>query len=127
VSNTRDLARFWRALFRGRLLRPRTRRLLRRSVPAPPNARGVRNYFALGVQRQDVARGVLWRGSPRLRIWMKLGDVFGYTSAAYYVQGPPALDGLVVTNTTNLFPRPVGDLGVLKATLRALLDRPAAG
>jgi CubicO group peptidase (beta-lactamase class C family) len=127
VSNTRDLARFWRALFRGRLLRPRTRRLLRRSVPAPPNARGVRNYFALGVQRQDVARGVLWRGSPRLRIWMKLGDVFGYTSAAYYVQGPPALDGLVVTNTTNLFPSPVGDLGVLKATLRALLGRPAAG
>jgi D-alanyl-D-alanine carboxypeptidase len=120
VSNTADLARFWRALFSGRLLRPRTLRLLRKSVPARPNARGVRNFFALGPQRQDVAPGVLWPGSPRLRIWMHLGDVWGYTSASYYVEGPRALDGLVVTNTTNLLPSPVGDLGVLAGTLRAL-------
>jgi hypothetical protein len=51
---------------------------------------------------------------------MHLGDVWGYTSASYYVEGPPALDGLVVTNTTNLLPSPVGDLGVLAGTLRAL-------
>jgi CubicO group peptidase (beta-lactamase class C family) len=120
VSNTADLARFWRALFRGRLLRPRTLRLLRQSVPAQPNARGVRNFFALGPQRQDVAAGVLWPGSPRLRIWMHLGDIWGYTSASYYVEGPPAVDELVVTNTTNLLPSPVGDLGVLARTLRAL-------
>jgi CubicO group peptidase (beta-lactamase class C family) len=118
VSTTEDLARFWDALFRGRLLRPQTLRQLRRSVPAPPNARGVRNYYGLGVQRQDVAAGAFWPGSPRLRIWMKLGDVFGYTSASYYLEGPAPYDELVVTNTTNLFPSPVGDLGVLRDTLR---------
>jgi CubicO group peptidase (beta-lactamase class C family) len=120
VSTSEDLARFWRALFGGRLLRSRTLALLRESVPASPNAKGVRNYYGLGVQRQDLVRGVLWRGSPRLRVWMKLGDTFGYTSASYYIEGPVPFDGLVVTNTTNLFPDPVGDLGALAATLRAL-------
>jgi CubicO group peptidase (beta-lactamase class C family) len=124
VSTTQDLARFWDALFGGRLLRPRTVRLLRQSVPAPPNAPGVRNYYGLGVQRQDVAPGAFWSGSPRLRIWMKLGDVFGYTSASYYIEGPSPYDHLVVTNTTNLFPSPVGDLGVLRDTLRAVAPRP---
>jgi hypothetical protein len=51
---------------------------------------------------------------------MKLGDIWGYTSAAYYVQGPAPYGGVVVTNTTNLFPSPVGDLGVLRQTLLAL-------
>jgi D-alanyl-D-alanine carboxypeptidase len=120
VSTTEDLARFWTALFRGRLLRPRTVRLLRQSVAAPPNPAGVRNYYGLGVQRQDVEPGAFWPGSPRLRLWMKLGDVFGYTSASYYVEGPSPYDGLVVTNTTNLFPSPVGDLGALRDTLLAL-------
>jgi hypothetical protein len=59
-------------------------------------------------------------GSPALRIWMKLGDVWGYTSASYYVEGPAPYGDVVVTNTTNLFPSPVGDLGVLRETLRAL-------
>jgi CubicO group peptidase (beta-lactamase class C family) len=120
VSTSGDLARFWRALFSGRLLGERGLRLIRRSVPAPPNPLGVRNYYTLGLARQDVAAGAFWPGSPRLRIWMKLGDIWGYTSASYYVQGPPPYDGVVVTNTTNLFPSPVGDLGVLRETLRAL-------
>jgi CubicO group peptidase (beta-lactamase class C family) len=120
VSTTRDLARFWRALFAGRLLRPATVRLMRASAPAPPNPRGVRNYYGLGFQRQDVAPGAFWPSSPRLRIWMKLGDIFGWTSASYYVEGRRPYGGAVVTNTTNLFPSPVGDLGVLRATLRAL-------
>jgi CubicO group peptidase (beta-lactamase class C family) len=120
VSNTRDLARFWRALFSGRLLGDRGLRLIRHSVPAPPNPRGVRNYYTLGLARQDVAPGAFWPGSPRLRIWMKLGDIWGYTSASYYVKGPAPYGGVVVTNTTNLFPSPVGDLGVLRETLRAL-------
>jgi hypothetical protein len=93
---------------------------MRSSVPAPPNPAGVRNYFALGLQRQEVARNALFPGSPPLRIWMKLGDTFGYTSAAYYVEGARPYGGVVVTNTTNLFPSPVGDLGVLRATLQAL-------
>jgi D-alanyl-D-alanine carboxypeptidase len=121
VSTTGDLARFWRALFAGRLLSSRTVAQMRQSVPAPPSPRGVRNYFALGLQRQDVSPGAFWPGSPPLRIWMKLGDIFGYTSASYYVEGPRPFNGVVVTNTTNLFPSPVGDLGVLRNTLRALM------
>ena len=120
VSTSGDLARFWRLLFRGPLVDRATLRLMRSSVPAPPNAHGVRNYFALGLQRQDVAPGAFFSGSPRLRIWMKLGDIFGYTSASYYVEGPRPYGGVVVTNVTNLFPSPVGDLGVLRDTLRAL-------
>jgi CubicO group peptidase (beta-lactamase class C family) len=120
VSTTGDLARFWRSLFAVRLLDRRTLTLMRSSVPAPPNPAGVRNYFALGLERQDVARNAFFPGSPPLRIWMKLGDTFGYTSAAYYVEGARPYGGVVVTNTTNLFPSPVGDLGVLRDTLRAL-------
>ena len=120
VSTTGDLARFWRLLFRGRLVDRATLRLMRSSVPAPPNPPGVRNYFALGLQRQDVAPGAFFSGSPRLRIWMKLGDIFGYTSASCYMEGPRPYGGVVVTNVTNLFPSPVGDLGVLRDTLRAL-------
>ena len=120
MSTSGDLARFWRLLFGGRLVDRATLRLMRSSVPAPPNPPGVRNYFALGLQRQDVARGAFFSGSPPLRIWMKLGDIFGYTSASYYVEGPRPYGGVVVTNVTNLFPSPVGDLGVLRDTLRAL-------
>ena len=120
VSTSGDLARFWRLLFGGRLVDRATLRLMRSSVPAPPNPRGVRNYFALGLQRQDVARGAFFSGSPPLRIWLKLGDIFGYTSASYYVEGPRPYGGTVVTNVTNLWPSPVGDLGVLRNTLRAL-------
>jgi CubicO group peptidase (beta-lactamase class C family) len=120
VSTSGDLARFWRQLFGARLADRASLRLMRSSVPAPPNPPGVHNYFALGLQRQDVARGAFFSGSPRLRIWMKLGDTFGYTSASYYVEGPRPYGGVVVTNATNLFPSPVGDLGVLRGTLRAL-------
>ena len=120
VSTSGDLARYWRLLFGGRLADRATLRLMRSSVPAPPNPPGVHNYFALGLQRQDVARGAFFSGSPPLRIWMKLGDIFGYTSASYYVEGPRPYGGVVVTNLTNLFPSPVGDLGVLRDTLRAL-------
>jgi hypothetical protein len=51
---------------------------------------------------------------------MKLGDTFGYTSAAYYVEGARPYRRRRMTNTTNLFPSPVGDPGVLRATLQAL-------
>ena len=118
MSSSEDLARFWRSLFSGRLLGPAAMRQLRAPVAAPPNPPGVTNFYGLGVQRQDVAAGVLWPGSPRLRLWYKLGDVFGYTSASYYVEGA-RFDGWVLINTTNLFPSPVGDLGVLRETLRS--------
>jgi D-alanyl-D-alanine carboxypeptidase len=118
-STSEDLARFWRALFSGHLLDRAMMHQLRAPVPAPPNSPGVTNFYGLGVQRQDLARGALWPGSPPLRVWYKLGDIFGYTSASYFVEGPP-FDRWVVTDTTNLFPSPVGDLGVLRDTLRAM-------
>jgi CubicO group peptidase (beta-lactamase class C family) len=120
VSNTRDLARFWRELFSGELVGKRGLALIKRSVPGDPGSTGVRNYFTLGLARQDIAAGAFWPGSPKLRIYMKLGDIWGYTSASYYVKGPAPYGGVVVTNTTNLFPSPVGDLGVLRDTLQAI-------
>ena len=114
VGNTQDLARFWRVLFSGELIGKRGLRLMEESVPGDPGSNGVRNYFTLGLARQDVAAGAFWPGSPELRIYMKLGDIWGYTSAAYYIEGPAPYGGVVVTNTTNLFPSPVGDLGVLR-------------
>jgi CubicO group peptidase (beta-lactamase class C family) len=99
----------------GRSFASRLRALFRRA-----GMRRSSYYFALGLQRQDVAQGAFFSGSPPLRIWMKLGDTFGYTSASYYVEGPRPYGGVVVTNVTNLFPSPVGDLGVLRDTLRAL-------
>jgi CubicO group peptidase (beta-lactamase class C family) len=120
VSNTGDLARFWRLLFSGRLLGKDGLRMMKRSVPGDPGAPGIKNYFTNGFARQDVAPGAFWPGSPKLRIWFKLGDIWGYTSASYYVQGPAPFGGVVVTNTTNLFPSPVGDLGVLRQTLLAI-------
>jgi hypothetical protein len=36
------------------------------------------------------------------------------------LEGPAPYGGIVVTNTTNLFPSPVGDLGVLRGTLQAI-------
>jgi CubicO group peptidase (beta-lactamase class C family) len=120
ISNSEDLARFWRALFSGELLGERGIELVRERAPAPPNAPGVRNFYGLGLQGQTVAPDAFWPGSPRLRIWLKLGDIWGYTSASYYVEGPAPYGDVVVTNTTNLFPSPVGDLGVLRDTLRAL-------
>lgn len=123
-STSEDLARFWRALFSGRLLDRAMLHQLRAPVPAPPNPPGVTNFYGLGVQRQDLGRGALWPGSPPLRVWYKLGDIFGYTSASYFIEGRP-FDRWVVTDTTNLFPSPVGDLGVLRDTLRAMA--PAAG
>lgn len=120
VSNTQDLAHFWRALFSGELLGKRGLGLIKESVPGDPGSVGVRNYFTLGLARQDVAAGAFWPGSPKLRIYMKLGDIWGYTSASYYVEGPAPYGGVVVANTTNLFPSPVGDLGVLRGTLQAI-------
>lgn len=120
VGNTQDLARFWRVLFSGELIGKRGLRLMEESVPGDPGSNGVRNYFTLGLARQDVAAGAFWPGSPELRIYMKLGDIWGYTSAAYCIEGPAPYGGVVVTNTTNLFPSPVGDLGVLRATLQAI-------
>jgi CubicO group peptidase (beta-lactamase class C family) len=118
-STTDDLARCFRRLFDGRLLGRRARRALETVVPAPPNAPGVRYFYGPGVMRTDVDRGALYPGAPRMRIWLKLGDVFGYTSATYAIQHGP-FNGVVVSTTTNLFPAPVGDLGVLRDTLRAL-------
>jgi CubicO group peptidase (beta-lactamase class C family) len=114
VTNSEDLATFWRALFDGELVSRKTLGQMERTVPTGENSKGVRVTWGLGFGRQQIAPGVLWKGSPRFDVWMHLGDIFGWESAAYYV---PQED-LVVTNTDNLFPTPVGDLGLLRDVLR---------
>jgi CubicO group peptidase (beta-lactamase class C family) len=115
VTNTADLALFWRRLFDGDLVSEDTLREMERTVPTGENSKGVKTTWGFGFGRQQIAPGVLWKGSPRFTVWMHLGDIFGYESAAYYV---PQED-LVVTNTVNAFPLPVGDLGMLRDVLRA--------
>jgi CubicO group peptidase (beta-lactamase class C family) len=115
VADTQDLALFWRALFDGELVSERTLMQMQRTVPTGENSKGVKTTWGFGFGRQQIAPGVLWEGSPRLTVWMHAGDIFGYASAAYYV---PQED-LVVTNTINIWPTPIGDLGLLRDVLRA--------
>jgi CubicO group peptidase (beta-lactamase class C family) len=118
VSNTEDLARFYRALFGGKLVDRDTLALMEQTVPTGENFKGVQVRWGLGFGQQLIDPGVLFPGSPRLTVWMHLGDIFGWESAAYYV---PQED-LVVTNTDNLFPTPVGDLGLLRNVLRVEIE-----
>jgi D-alanyl-D-alanine carboxypeptidase len=65
VSNADDLARFFRALLGGRLLRPDLLQLMKTTVAA--RQLGARNGYGLGLQRVPVACGTLWGhtgGSP---------------------------------------------------------------
>jgi D-alanyl-D-alanine carboxypeptidase len=118
VSNTEDLARFYRALFEGKLVDASTLAQMEQTVPTGENSKGVEVRWGFGFGQQRIDPGVLYPGSPRLTVWMHLGDIFGWESAAYYV---PQED-LVVTNTDNLFPTPVGDLGLLRNVLRVEID-----
>jgi CubicO group peptidase (beta-lactamase class C family) len=118
VTNTEDLATFWRALFEGKLVSRNTLTEMEQTVPTGENSKGVQVRWGLGFGQQQIDPGVLYPGSPRLTVWMHLGDIFGWESAAYYV---PQED-LVVTNTDNLFPTPVGDLGLLRKVLRVEIE-----
>ena len=114
VSNTEDVARLWRALFGGNLVSEETLGEMQDTVPTGENSKGVTTRWGLGFGEQIVAPNAFFPGSLPYRIWMHLGDTFGYPSAAYFVEG----QDLVVTNTVNLFPQPVGDLGLLRDVLR---------
>jgi D-alanyl-D-alanine carboxypeptidase len=58
VSNADDLAAFFRALLRGRLLRPDLLRLMRTTVEAPQLGRG--NAYGLGLEKVPVPCGATW-------------------------------------------------------------------
>jgi hypothetical protein len=88
---------------------------MKRTVPTGENEPGVTTRWGLGFGEQVVAPNALYPGSLPGRVWMHLGSIFGYSSAGYYVEN----QALVVTNAVNLFPQPVGDLGVLRNVLRA--------
>lgn len=118
VSNTEDLARFYRVLFEGELVSEDTLAQMEKTVPTGENSKGVEVRWGLGFGEQRIQPGVLYPGSPRLTVWMHLGDIFGWESAAYYVQE----EDLVVTNTDNLFPTPIGDLGLLRDVLRVEIE-----
>jgi CubicO group peptidase (beta-lactamase class C family) len=115
VSSTEDVARFWLALFSGELVGEETLGQMQETVPTGENEPGVTTRWGLGFGEQIFAPNALYPGSLPGRVWMHLGDIFGYASAAYFVEN----QGLVVANATNLFPQPVGDLGLLRNVLRA--------
>ncbi len=77
--------------------------------------KGVEERWGLGPGYQRIAPGALFKGSPEYTVWYHLGNIFGYSTASYYVEE----EDLVVSNTVNIFPDPVGDLGVLRDVLRA--------
>jgi len=114
VSNSQDLATFWRALFAGELVSPGTLEEMKRTVPTGENSRGVSVRWGLGFGLQRIQPGVLFEGSPQLTVWYHLGDIFGYAAAGYYVEEAD----LVVGNTVDIWPQPVGDLGLLRDVLR---------
>jgi D-alanyl-D-alanine carboxypeptidase len=58
VSNADDLARFFRALLGGRLLRPDLAQLMKTTVAAPQL--GPRNAYGLGLQKVPTPCGALW-------------------------------------------------------------------
>jgi D-alanyl-D-alanine carboxypeptidase len=72
VSTTDDLANFYRALLRGRLLRPRLLRAMETTVPvlADPNGGG----SGLGLFETRLPCG---------RVWGHEGTTFGYKTIAY--------------------------------------------
>ncbi|HEX2436357.1 MAG TPA: serine hydrolase domain-containing protein [Solirubrobacterales bacterium] len=115
VTTTEDLARFWEELFAGRLVREETLDEMKQTVPTGDNEPGVTTRWALGFGEQVVAPNALYPGSLPGRVWMHLGNIFGYSSAGYYVEN----QAVAVTNAVNLFPQPVGDLGALRNMLRA--------
>jgi CubicO group peptidase (beta-lactamase class C family) len=115
VTDSEDLATFWRRLFDGQLVSEASLAEMQRTVPTGENSRGVETTWGLGFGHQQIAEGVLWEGSPAFSVWTHLGDIFGYESAGYYVDE----EDLVVANVVNAFPLPVGDLGVLSDVLQA--------
>lgn len=116
VSNTEDLARFWRALFDDELVEPETLRIMQETVPVgEAQPEGVTERWGIGFGHQEIAPGRLFEGSPGYSVWYHLGNIFGYSSASYFVEE----EDLVVTSTVDIFPQPVGDLGVLRDVLRA--------
>jgi D-alanyl-D-alanine carboxypeptidase len=90
VSNAADVGRFYRALLRGRLLRPEAMRAMTTTVPIVPGA-----GFGLGIARTRTACGTAW---------MHGGDIPGYlTSAQTSADG--RRQAVVMVNTDTLTPR----------------------
>ena len=114
VTTSAGLERFWRSLFDGTLVEPSTLREMQRTVPVS-RAGGVTTTWGAGFGHQVIDAGVLYPGSPEVEVWMHQGDIFGWASSAYFVEG----SGLVIANTINHFPLPEGDLGVLREVIRA--------
>jgi len=68
VSTAADVGRFYRAVLRGRLLRPEEMRAMTATVPIVPGA-----GFGLGIARAHTACG---------NAWMHNGDIPGYLTSA---------------------------------------------
>jgi D-alanyl-D-alanine carboxypeptidase len=68
VSNTADIARFWRTLLGGKLLRPAQLKAMKTTVPA---WKGSHLRYGLGIMPVPSACGTLWGNG---------GDVAGYSN-----------------------------------------------
>jgi D-alanyl-D-alanine carboxypeptidase len=72
VSTTDDLANFYRALLRGRLLRPRLLQAMETTVPVAPDPQGGGSGL-----------GLFETGLPCGRVWGHEGTAFGYKTITY--------------------------------------------
>jgi len=112
VSTARDVARFYRALFQGRLLRPELLREMEATVPAGPPG----EVYGLGVfQTRSLDIGPHYRLPCADSVWGHDGNFAGWVSYAYN-----SLDGrrqmVVLINTDTLSARARRALGRLDAT-----------
>ncbi|MFD8321450.1 serine hydrolase domain-containing protein [Kitasatospora purpeofusca] len=79
ISTVDDLARFHRALFGGKLLRPAQQRELLTTVQPD----GTPVAYGLGVQRMDLPCGSGSDGRPPVGVWLTDGGGPGYTSYSF--------------------------------------------
>jgi hypothetical protein len=91
VSTEEDLVRFWRALTAGRLLSHDT--LARMESFVGPKG----NRFGLGLIPIRVPAGGLYSNSPPLLLWGHAGEIWGYDSFSYYVQGSGTIISYTIT------------------------------
>lgn len=86
VSNAKDVAHFYRALFQGKLLNPAMLTQMQTAVNEAPGDTSFQ--YGLGIERVEDACGVIWGHG---------GQIFGYQSAAYW---NPSINRMVVFATT---------------------------
>lgn len=122
LSTTRDLTRFWNALFAGRLTTQKSLIDMQTITPVTsqtiPTAKGIKLEWGLGIAKITTQPGTLYPGSPETTLWWHGGDLFGWSSDTFYNTTPP-LQGTILSQLSNTADTP-HNLGLLSRTLRLL-------